>query len=291
MSRFCAVIALVLPLQNRPIFQKGQKVSRSESSSLVQMTDDMMAHRRWFSNAKRRREEDRRFPVTPGGALKAVPTCTCFPTISLCKQTGFWKFGGKRAGATRLRLGEAATLCSCLLCAAKSCPPAGLGGDLRKTFSSKLGWKVRWHSRHFPAVCFPPGRFPMQLGLPLQRKPGPLWSAHHTWACLDAEWSNKESTLKNKVDEKKDLNCRWFYQVVMTNVAVTWEVEGSWIHVLLSRIKDDQGRFERVAVCTGTHVRNHSLWEFQLNCINMIICHLSTLESHQQHHQLNVAGH
>lgn len=116
------------------------------------MTDDMMARRRRFSNAKRYREEDRRFPVAPGGALKAGPTCTCFPTISLfvlvsrihAEGAGVGGLRGATAGKPdsgslggreRPRLGEAATLCSCLLCAAKPCPPAGLGGDLGKTYS------------------------------------------------------------------------------------------------------------------------------------------------------------
>lgn len=42
------------------------------------MTDNMMANRRWFSNAKRWREEDRRFPVTPGGSFESSPDLHLF---------------------------------------------------------------------------------------------------------------------------------------------------------------------------------------------------------------------
>lgn len=110
-------------------------------------------------------------PVTPGGNFESGPDLHLF-CIYLTLRSGFTgscgrtdrggkslrgatasrldsgSWGEEEGGATRLRLGEAATLCSCLLCAAKPCPPAALGGDLGKP--SPPSWVER--SRGIPDI-------------------------------------------------------------------------------------------------------------------------------------------
>lgn len=170
------------------------------------------------------------FQLRLEGALKAVPTCTCLPTISLLvlasrihveggwrgpqrsntSTPDCWSLRGKIAGATWPRLGEAATLCSCLLCAAKLCPPAGSAGDLGKP--SPPSWVER--SRGIPDISrvfvFHPEDSQCSRGWCYKGSPY-LFEVHITPAHASTLSEATKNTLWRKKWIKKKKNLWWFY--------------------------------------------------------------------------------